>query len=249
MIDFVIGVAGRTAKVSAMFESTRNFCAAYLCDAIPDFEIAVSPEDIAFEREKSVQTDLQEGKNPRNYTDAYLETIAVQRKISEALFEYDVILFHGSVVAVDGCAYLFTAKSGTGKSTHTALWRQAFGERAVMINDDKPFLHIGADAAMVFGSPWMGKHGLGGNISAPLKAICILERGEENKIRRIDAKSAVPMLLQQSNRPMNRQLLGKYLQLLDELSGQVSFFKMACNMDVQAAEMACQAMHGKDDNV
>jgi len=247
MKHFTIRIAGRVAKVSAMFESTRDYCADYLCDASPDFEIAISPEDIAFEREKSAQTDIQEGRQPRKYSDAYLETIAVQRKLAEALFDYDVLLFHGSVVAMDGCAYLFTAKSGTGKSTHTRLWRQAFGDRAVMVNDDKPFLHISKDTVTVFGSPWMGKHGLGSNIAVPLKAICILERGKENQIQRIDAKSAVPMLLQQSNRPMNKKLLPKYLQLLDDLSGQVDFYKMACNMDVQAAVIACEAMHRKDD--
>jgi len=247
MINFTMRIAGRTAAVSAMFESTRDYCAAYLCGGESDFSIAISPEDIAFEREKSVRTDIQEGRQPRKYSDDYLETIAVQRKIAEMLFQYDVLLFHGSVVALDGCAYLFTAKSGTGKSTHTRLWRQAFGSKAVMINDDKPFLHIENGVVTAFGSPWMGKHGLGSNASVPLKAICILERGEENRIQRIDVKSAVPMLLQQSNRPMNKQLLPKYLQLLDELSKHVDFFKMACNMDVQAAVTAYEAMHGKDD--
>ena len=47
---------------------------------------------------------------------------------------YDTILFHGSVIAVDGEGYLFTAKSGTGKSTHARLWRETFGDRAVRVS-------------------------------------------------------------------------------------------------------------------
>lgn len=242
MTEFTIRIAERVAAVSAMFASTRSFCEAYLCDDAPDFAVGITPEDIAFEREKSVREDALEGKPPRTFSDAYLETIAVQRKIAEALFAYDTLLFHGSVVAVDGVAYLFTAKSGTGKSTHTRLWREVFGDRAVMINDDKPFLHVEEAGVTVFGSPWNGKHGLGCNASAPLKAICILQRGEQNRIRRIQARDAVSMLIQQSNRPQNRQLMLQYMRLLDRVAARVVFYQLECNMEPQAAKVAYEAM-------
>ena len=80
---------------------------------------------------------------------------------------------------MDGQAVLFTAKSGTGKSTHTKLWRDLFGERAVMVNDDKPLLRILKDGVLVCGTPWDGKHRLSTNCALPLKAICILERGKK----------------------------------------------------------------------
>lgn len=244
MTSFNIRVAGQVAAVSAMFESTRSHCKDYLCEDAADFDIRITPEDIAFEREKSEQEDRLEGKPPRSFPDAYLETIAVQRRLAERLFDADVLLFHGSVVAVDGAAYLFTAKSGTGKSTHTKLWREVFGSRAVMINDDKPFLKIGAAGVTAYGSPWMGKHGLGSNASAPLRAICILTRGTENSIRPIQPADALTMLLQQSNRPMDKLLLPQYMTLLDMLSARVAFYHMACNMDPQAAVMAYEAMKG-----
>lgn len=242
MTEFSIRVAGRVAAVSALFASTRSFCKAYLCDEAPDFSVTITPGDIRFEREKSAREDALEGIPTRQFNDEYLETIAVQRKIAEALFAWDTLLFHGSVVAVDGMAYLFTAKSGTGKSTHTRLWRELLGNRAVMINDDKPFLHVGDDGATVFGSPWNGKHGLGCNASAPLRAICILQRGEENHIRRIPAKDAVTMLIQQSNRPLDKRLMLQYMRLLDRLSAQVVFYELKCNMDPQAAVVAYEAM-------
>lgn len=242
MTDFTIQIANRTVAVSTNFESTRQYCADYLSGDAPDFSVTVTEKDIAFERTKSQREDALEGIPPRVFSDAYLETIAVQRKITERLFSYDTLLFHGSVIAVDGAAYLFTAKSGTGKSTHTRLWREMLGDRAVMVNDDKPFLEITKDRILAHGSPWNGKHGLGNPISVPLKAVCILERGETNQIKQISSQDAIFMLLQQSNRPMDRTLLPRYMELLDQLSRRVQFYRLHCNMDPEAAKVAYTAM-------
>ena len=242
MNDFKLAIANYRAEVSALYPSSKTYCQAYLTDGTPDFSVAVNPSDIDFEREKAAREDALEGLPVRKLPDALLEITALQRKIAEELFSRNVLLFHGSVVAVDGAAYLFTAKSGTGKSTHTRLWRQVFGDRAVMVNDDKPFLEITGDGVTVHGSPWNGKHRLGENISVPLRAVCILERGEENRINAIGAREALPMLLQQSQRPRDSRKLPLYLDLIDRLSSRVSFYRMQCNMDPQAAEVAFDAM-------
>ena len=173
-----------------------------------------------------------------------LERTALQRKIAEKLFEYDTLLFHGSVISVDKEAYLFTAKSGTGKSTHTRLWREMLGDRAVMVNDDKPFLRVTSEGSYVCGSPWNGKHGLGTNIDVPLKAICILEQSEKNAISRISASEIVPMLLQQSNRPQQPKLLPKYLELLENIANKTEFYRLKCNMEPEAALISYQTMSG-----
>lgn len=248
MTEFQIKIAGQTVTVRAMFDSTKAFCRDYLCEAPADFAVQTDLADIAFEREKSAREDALEGIPPRVFSDAYLETIAVQRKVVENLFDYDCLLFHGSVVAVDGMAYLFTAKSGTGKSTHTRLWREVFGDRAVMVNDDKPVLKFTDRGVLVYGTPWNGKHGLGENICVPLKALCILERGEENRICTIRAKEALLMLMQQSNRPRNARRMPKYMDLIDKLAGNVEFYRLACNMDPEAARLAHRVMSGKEAN-
>lgn len=250
MTEFITRFANQTAQIKALYPSTRTHCKDYLSDnAVPDFHIQITPQDITYERQKSAREDELEGNPIRNLPDSYLEITAVQRKLAEQLFAYDTLLFHGSVVAVDGQAYLFTAKSGTGKSTHTRLWREVFGERAVMINDDKPFLKAEQEGIRVYGSPWNGKHGLGTNTSAPLKSICILKRGNENTIRQIAAKDALFMLMQQSHRPMQPQLMPKYMELLDRIAKGVTFYEMSCNMDPEAARIAYEGMCGlgKDD--
>lgn len=245
MTRFTIEVANKTIGVSTLFDQTKQYCRDYLTEAETDFDIATSMEDIAYEQKKSIREFALEGKLHPNFPDHYYEITAVQRKIAERMFEFDTLLFHGSVVALDGEAFLFTAKSGTGKSTHTRLWRQVFGSRAVTINDDKPFLTMDQHTVTVHGSPWNGKHRIGSNTSAPLKAICILERGAENQISEISAKEALPMLLQQSNRPMRMAMMNKYLELIDRLAQHVQFYRLFCTMDPQAAMVAYEGMSSK----
>ena len=98
---------------------------------------------------------------------------------------------------------------------------------------------------MVYGSPWNGKHHLGTNIAVPLKAICLLEQGRENRIRPMTAREMLPVLLQQSHRPADRRKLVKYLELLDRLAGNVAFYRMECNMDPEAAKVSYEAMSGE----
>ena len=221
----------------------------YLGDGPELIHIHANPEDITFERDKGVQGDIFEGLLPRLLPEEYLEFVALQRKIAEEFFNRSILLFHGSVVAVDGTAYLFTAKSGTGKSTHTRLWREVFGDRAVMVNDDKPFLQLTENGVIAWGSPWNGKHRLGNNIGVPLKAICILQRSEENWIKSIAPAEALPMLFQQSQRPRNPVNMPRYMELIDKLACRVEFYRMGCNMDPEAALVSYEAMSGdrKDD--
>ena len=242
MVDFRIRLAGRIIAVSALFDSTLDFCGKYIGGGDPDCSVAVTTEELVLEREISAREDIRMGLEIRNHSDAYLEIIALLRKVSEKLIEYDTLFFHGSVVAVDGAAYLFTAPSGTGKSTHTRLWREMLGDRAVMVNDDKPFLRITDNGVLACGSPWNGKHRLDTNISVPLKAICILERGTENTIRQIPAQEALVTLFQQSCRPRDPRQIPRYMELLDRLSQNVSFYRMHCNMTPEAAETAYAAM-------
>ncbi len=239
MTEFVIRIAGCRVGIRAIFESTREYCAEYLTEDAPDFTVEICREDISREREHSDRERALEGLPTANHSDKILETTAVYRKIVEKLIDHDILLFHGSVVALDGQAYMFTAVSGTGKSTHTKLWREMFGERAVMINDDKPLFRITENGVLVCGTPWDGKHRLNTNCMVPLKAICVLKRGQENQIRSISPKEALPILLQQSHRPGN---MLKYMELMDAVTKHVRFYELHCNMEPDAARVAFEGM-------
>ena len=244
MTEFTLEIATHAVAVRAFFDGSRAYCRDYLTDRSPELTLEITREDLLLEREKNAETDRFEGQPVRNLSDAQLEITAIQRKLTQAFFAWDMILFHGSAIAVDGEAYLFAAKSGTGKSTHTRLWREVLGDRALMVNDDKPFLHITDEGVQVCGSPWNGKHRLGSNTSLPLRAICLLERGEQNEIRKISAGEALPVLLQQSARPVDGKLLPKYLELLDGLTRYADFYHLRCNMHPEAAKISFEAMSG-----
>ena len=243
MATFSMKIAGHTAAVTSLFESTPQYFRSYLTDDLPEFSIAVTREDISFEQADLLDEAYRDGFKPRVFTDPFLERAAIQRAFAEFLFDYDILLFHGSAIAVDKEGYLFTAHSGTGKSTHTRLWKQVFGQRAVMVNDDKPFLELRDGAVWLHGSPWSGKHGLDANICVPLKGLCILERGAENHIRRADAEEALPMLQKQAYRPLSREKDPAFLQLISLLSVSVPLWNMACNKNPDAAQIAYSAMH------
>ena len=178
MITRKYKIADKVVEVNSIYDEVHEYCADYLTNEPADYSVTTTQADIDFEREKSAREDEIEGIPIRHFSDSYLEELAAYRKIAEKMLDFDTVLFHGSVVAVDGVGYLFTAKSGTGKSTHTRLWREYFGERAVMVNDDKPLLYI-ADTVTAYGTPYNGKHRLGTNTSVPLKAICILTRSAD----------------------------------------------------------------------
>lgn len=235
-VQFFIRVAEKSFAVSCCLESTMRMCADYLIeDTAADLDISISPEDILRERELLSADDAGASDNA-------VESLVLCRRIAEWLPGQDRVLFHGSSLALDGNGVLFTAKSGTGKSTHTRFWRETFGDRVQMINDDKPFLHVGKDAVTVYGTPWRGKHRLGSNISAPLKAICFVCRGEENKIEPVSPRELYALLLQQTYAPRDPRMMAMTLGLVDRLSKGVALYRLTCNLDPQAAEIACSGI-------
>lgn len=238
-------LADLNIEITSVCRYIHDFCRDYRVDGdgcFPDFSVRPTRAEIEFERKKMAEIDACEGLPERPYPDDWLEMLVVHRMIAERLPEFSGFLLHGSAVAVDGECFVFTAKSGTGKSTHTRLWRELLGERAVMVNDDKPLVRVTERGTLVYGTPWNGKHYLSSNIAVPLKAICILERGDENRIREVGMDEMLPKLLLQAYRPMDPAGTKKLLEVFDRM--EIRFYRMQCNMDVSAAELAYMTMKG-----
>lgn len=242
MGQFRMEIAGQTAVVNALFDSTPAYFRNYLSEKSPDFSITVTPESLLFEQQDALEEARREGFRPRFFSDPFLERAAIQRQFAEQLFSRDVLLFHGSAIAVDGKGYLFTAKSGTGKSTHTRFWRELLGSRAVMVNDDKPFLTIRPEGVWVSGSPWSGKHGLDCNITVPLQGICLLQRGTENAILPVQVSDALPRLLHESYCPLDGSKREAFEALVFRLASAVPLWRMTCTREPEAAVVAFEAM-------
>lgn len=233
--DLVIGV-------QPMFLSTREYCRPYLTAKEPDFFVTVTPEDLVYEQKLLDQEALEEGLKFRVFKDPFLERASIQRQVADYLVTRDTLMLHGSTVAVDGKAYLFTAPCGTGKTTHTRLWRDLLGQRAVMVNDDKPFLRITPTGVLAYGSPWSGKHGLATNICVPLQGICALRRGMDNRIEPAQAQDLLELLCHQTHIPQDQALGEKTRCLVETLAQRVPLWQMECTKDPQAAVVSYTAM-------
>ena len=158
------------------------------------------------------------------------------------LINFDGIMLHSSAVVVDGRAYLFTAASGTGKSTHTSLYLREFGDRAYILNDDKPALRFEDGELFAYGTPWSGKHDFSVNARIPVAGICVLHRGEKNEISRIYGKAAIIGIFSQTLRPQSAKYMDKVLSVIDKIIEKIPVWDLKCNMESEAAHISYEAM-------
>lgn len=209
----IISVASEYRISPTLYEDFRTEAKASAC-------ITISNDDINFTR--AIEYNLKTIQvNPSN----------VLRKITEVLIEFDVFLMHGAVVAVNDKAYLFTAPSGTGKTTHILKWMEHL-PNAFIVNGDKPFIkYVSADEELplVCGSPWAGKENMYTNAMVPLRAIILMERAENNQIEQISFSEAFPSLIQQTYRPKDAGKMRKTLKLIQRLHPSVKFYRFKCN--------------------
>lgn len=155
---------------------------------------------------------------------------------------FNGFMLHSSAVVVDNKAYLFSAPSGTGKSTHTSQWLKLFGDKAYILNDDKPAIMITDGKVYAYGTPWSGKSDLNLNLGVPLQGICVLERSEENFIERLDNGTAIYKILNQTLRPPIEGFMDRLLDMLDKVLTDVPVWRMGCNISTEAAQMAFDNM-------
>ena len=232
MPKFSISLAGYTIEVDALFASTEYYCRDYLSCEPADFSVSICQADIDYELSRSSGIS-----NP-----TYLETLALLRRISEKLIVFDTVLFHGSVLAVNGKAYLFTAPSGTGKTTHSRLWLENVPGSHIL-NGDKPFLRVMENRQILAcGSPWRGKENYGVNEILPLEGICFLERDTYNHIEPVACKDALGRLVKQTFRPADPRLMLKALQLAGIIGQSVRLYCMGCTMEPEAARVSSNMM-------
>ncbi|MBP0970471.1 MAG: hypothetical protein J5753_00390 [Oscillospiraceae bacterium] len=244
-MEFKIRLAGVNIAVNSIYDEVFRLCRDYLTDGVPDCCISPAPADIALERVKNVREAETEGIAPVEYPAPYLETLAVYRRIAAQMLERDTLLLHGAAVAVKDRAWLFTAPSGTGKTTHIRLWLDQI-EGSYVVNGDKPLIHIGEDVT-VYGTPWAGKEGMQKNVGVKLCGIVFLERGAENRIGRTTLLQSLPVLIQQSYRPNDKSGTEKALALIGKLGSRIPLYRLQCNMHPEAAWTAYRTLSADTD--
>ncbi len=157
------------------------------------------------------------------------------------------VAVHTSTIVYDGGAVLFLGESGTGKSTHTRLWREHIAG-ATLLNDDSPVVRIsGEGLAEVCGSPWSGKTPCYIDRQLPIRGIVRLSQAPANKMRRLRPIEAIGALLP-SCPPMFLQdegLQDAMCALISEVVAQVPVYHLECLPDKAAAELSFQTVFGR----
>ena len=216
--------------VMECFGRTQKQAVPYLCEDEQEADIVVRANiDAVKEKYKDVSDELGE----------YMSTGA---HFYTQLLNYNGLMLHSSAVVIDGKAYLFTANSGTGKSTHTNLWLEYFGEQAYILNDDKPALRLIDGKWYAFGTPWSGKYDMSVNKGVELGGIAVLERAEENSIVPYKGARVIFDIYSQVNRPKSYNMREKMLALIGQIVTDVPIWKLKCNMNIEAAQIAYEAM-------
>lgn len=236
---FTVNLAGIRIRINNRYDFVENQCSDYIIpDEIFDFEVSVTEDDI--ENERSV--------NDPDMTTGYFESVCLYREIASRLPDHNALLFHCAALEYRGGAYCFTAKSGTGKTTHMKLWRRTFGEDVKIVNGDKPILRFSEDAITVCGTPWCGKENLQRNVCVPLKSICFIKQAPVNGIRKLSAHEALNKLLHQLYFPKERTAAEKTVELLGRLLSSIPIWELECDISEEAAIMSYNAMtKGEND--
>ena len=247
-MHFMICLADIHIEIDSIYDGVYKLCKGYLTEeGQADFTVEISQSDIDYERKKSIREAALEHLKPVIFPDHYLETLAVYRKIATKMLDYDTFLMHGSVVAAGGHAYLFTAPSGTGKTTHTRLWLENI-PGSFVVNGDKPLIRVHDGYCEACGTPWAGKEFMNTNVIVPLRAICLLERGQENSIEELPFLDVYVNLFQQIYRPVEAKAVRKTMELIRRMGESVRFYRLICNMDPEAALCAADGMRVHDND-
>lgn len=230
-----IRMADLSVRIHYKYSYVERQCEAWVDESgqEPDIEVEASEEAI----ETEYTEFLAEG-----VTRDICESTCIYREIARKLIAFQAFVMHGAVLELDGKAYLFTAKSGVGKTTHTKLWIEYFEGRASYINGDKPIIRCKNGEWYAYGTPWMGKEKYGSQCSAPIQAVCFIERGEQNEIRRIGDKEVVDRVFHQLFLPEHPETLITFMGLADDIVRKLPFFVLKCNISMEAVQVAYKAL-------
>lgn len=237
-MEFTAKIADLTVSISYTHSLIKTMCGEYLTEDAPMFNIEATQEH----EEKLRNYFLG---SSQIFSDAYIESCTLFDSFSSKVIDFDAAVFHAALISFDGQGVAFAALSGTGKTTHIRLWKKLFSDRVEIINGDKPLFTLRDGKFFASGMPWCGKENWGCNKTVPLKAVCFIERAEQNSISPLtENREIMSRLFLQLAMPEEQHLMVKYLEFANKLIKTVPFFLLRCNMDINAAYIAHDGIFG-----
>ena len=239
----IYSIAGLTVKMDNVSGRTLKQAKSYLSpnqdeNQKVDIVIKITQEEIDNAVKEHPELNQEDWEYMLTGSSFYNQVIA-----------FNGFLLHSSCVVVDDVAYAFSADSGVGKSTHTNLWLKHFGERAYMLNDDKPCIRIIDDKIYACGTPWSGKYDYSTPKIAPLGGICFVERSEENWIKPAKSKDAIFNIFNQTVRKIGPKAMNRLLDVLEKVFDNVPIYELGCNISDEAVLTSYNAMKRKKDEI
>lgn len=229
--DFKFAFKGIPAIIWDSFKEYKTNCVNL------DEVFEITPEAV----ERTRLSDENEGE----IGGLYYEYLTILRNIAEWAPKQNAFLMHGVVLDIENTGILFTAQSGTGKTTHMNLWQEYLGDKMVVVNGDKPivrFFDNEPETPYAYGTPWCGKEWLQNNMRTPLKHICFIERSETNYVERVDKATVIDRIFNQIYMPKDPVAIMKTMELIDRLLNCCNLWIIHCNMEKDAAKIAHEAI-------
>lgn len=227
----IYSIAGITVEFKFKYRYGELKCQRYLFNGTPAMSFSASDEEIEREKELFPENTLESA-----------EFDCLFRKLYNIAPKYNRIVMHGASIMKDGKGFIFAAPSGTGKTTHIKLWGRRFGNEVKVIDGDKPFVSFENGSAFVWGSPRSGKENLNNPLSAPLSGIAFIERGKENSIAKVSPQEIFNEAFMQFYFPKNKEMSEKTVEIINGILSNVPLYRLRCNTDVEAAEVAWNGM-------
>ena len=165
--------------------------------------------------------------------------------LEHLLIQYDALILHSSSVRHNGKGILFSAPSGTGKSTQAALWEQHMG--ADIINGDRAGLRKVDGHWRAYGLPFAGSSGIYRNESAPIAAIVLLRQGPENRILPLSGAMAFRGLFPEvSVQRWDEDFVNRVTDLLSDLLGEIPVYQLTCRPDGEAVSLLDNTLNRRE---
>lgn len=228
-------IADLKVEVGVRFEKLENCLEKYRYDFASTPDICIIPE------EERLQSAF---KNNPSISPENIEYIATGSMFYYKLLKFGGFMLHSSTIEKDGKAYIFTANSGTGKSTHTSLWQKYLAD-VTMINDDKPAIVLKDGTFYAVGTPWSGKNNESTNIAVPVGGLVLLKRGKVNTIRKAPPTETVPFLMQQTLASKKEENTLMQVDLLDKFLKSTPAYVLECDISEEAVKTSYEALTGK----
>ena len=234
MERFTIRLAGHNIGIESRFESSRRFFADYI---VPDEDIEITAAVSDDEIDRTAASFPELSRESAELTGLY-------RPIAEALPSLGGFVFHGAAISFGDDGYIFTAPSGTGKTTHIRLWKKYLGKNVDIVNGDKPIITAGDDGVFVHGTPWAGKERWQKNRGVPLRGLCLLRRGDRCYADSADIDEMIPFLFSQTYLSSDSAAAGRTMELLDMMLRQVPVHSLYCDISEAAVKCSFETLCG-----